>query len=217
MFAFGICIGNEDKYRSTAEPALRRTVRAGDQVIEMRRQSSIHLAYNKIIDEVRKQKDLEGLILLHEDLEIRDTLFHSKIKKAFAGDQVGIVGSIGAVEVRSLAWWEGQIRGALSETRFRVSGDLTNSDVDVLDGSLLCIAPWIVQQVNFDETHFSGFHGYDADICFSVRELGGRVVWADLDLFHSTKGGFGDLDSFRKNDSAFRRKWASALGLEGLI
>ena len=212
MFAFGVCIGNEEKYRSTAEPALMRTVRSGDQIIEVRRQSSIHLAYNRIIDQVREQQNLEGLILLHEDLEIRDALFHSKVKSAFLGDKVGIVGSIGAVGVNSLAWWEGQIRGALSETRFRVVGDLNNTEVEVVDGSLLCIAPWIVQQVHFDETHFSGFHGYDADICFSVRELGGRVIWTDLDLFHWAKGGFGDLNSFLKNDCAFRKKWAHMIG-----
>ena len=206
MFAFGICIGNDEKYRRFARPGLERTVRPGDLVIELRNQASIHSAYNKILNHVRGLPGLEALVLLHEDLRISDRHFRNKVAGARHDPSVGVAGAIGAVNVTSLAWWEGEIRGALAESRFRVEGNLAEREVETLDGALLCLSPWVVRNHHFDEA-YQGFHGYDADLCFSVRATGRRVVVASLDLFHHTKGGYGDMRSYSSNDSIFRKKW----------
>ena len=39
------------------------------------------------------------------------------------------------------------------------------------------------------------------------RALGKRVVVDEIAVFHHTKGGFGDIDTFRAQDRAFREKW----------
>ena len=53
----------------------------------------------------------------------------------------------------------------------------------------------------------TGFHGYDADICFAARAAGKRVVVETFELTHQTKGGFGDYSEFCRNNEVFRSKW----------
>ena len=209
MFVFGICIGNEEKYARFARPGLERAVRPGDLVIELRNQRSIHSAYNKILEHARDLPSLETLVLVHEDLQISDRFFRDKVARALGDPSVGVVGAVGAVNVTSLAWWEGEIRGAMSESRFRVEGGFGEREVETLDGSLLCLSPFAVGNHRFDET-YGGFHGYDADLCFSMRAAGHRVVVESLEVFHHTKGGYGDMDSYLSNDRIFRQKWMLA-------
>jgi GT2 family glycosyltransferase len=80
-------------------------------------------------------------------------------------------------------------------------------DVDAVDGLLLVLSPWAVRNLRFDEDRFTGFHGYDADICFQARAAGKRVVVDEIAVVHHTKGGYGDLDAYRRCDQAFRAKW----------
>ncbi|MDA8263130.1 MAG: glycosyltransferase [Actinomycetota bacterium] len=209
MFAFGVCIGNDPKYERCARPGLERTVLPGDLVVELRHQFSIHAAYNKVLEAARDLSGLQAVVLLHEDLEIADDRFRDKVALAFEDPEVGVLGAVGAVNVTSLAWWEGSLRGALAESRLRVEGDRPKGEVETVDGSLLCLSPWVARNLRFDET-YAGFHGYDADLCFSARAAGKKVLVEELKLFHHTKGGYGDLVSFARNDELFRRKWIPA-------
>lgn len=48
--------------------------------------------------------------------------------------------------------------------------------MEMVDGCILVLSPWAVANLRFDEERYSGFHGYDADICFEARSQGKRVV-----------------------------------------
>lgn len=210
MIAYGICIGSEEKYQRCARPGLLACAAPDAPIAESRDNPSIFPAYNEILDAFSPADDLEALVLLHEDVELRDPRFEEKLRAALADDTVGVVGVIGARDVRSLAWWEGRAVGRCAETRGLIDfgGD---GDVDCVDGLLLALSPWAVRHLRFDEATFHGFHAYDADICFQARAAGRRVRVAGLDLFHHTKGGYGDTTAYLRADAAFRSKWAGAL------
>jgi hypothetical protein len=210
VFAVVVCIGTEDRYASVAKPGILRYGEADTVVIELRDQASIHIAYNKALDTLRTMPGLEGAIFIHEDLAIEDADIFKKLRRLFEDQNIAIAGAIGAVGVSTLSWWLGQRRGWLRESRFEL--DFSDQDiyVDTLDGCFLAFSPWSIANLRFDETTYTGFHGYDADICFSARSKGKKVVWNRFDLFHRTRGGFGDMASFISNDEAFREKWILA-------
>jgi hypothetical protein len=174
---------------------------------ELSTDRSIHEAYNEALDHFAQADDLEALVLLHEDVELLDRDFCARVRTALAEPGVAIVGAVGARGVRTLAWWEGEIAGRAHETRGVVDGGFADRDVDALDGLLLVLSPWAVRNLRCDTRTFTGFHAYDADLCFQARAAGRRVVVAELNLFHHTKGGYGDADAFAAADAAFRRKW----------
>lgn len=207
MFAFGVCVGDDNKYQVYARVGILGVSEPDSVVIELRDQVSIHAAYNAILDNVRGMAGLEGLILLHDDLEIKDRDLLTKLRAIFSDPEIAIVGAIGAVGVTTLSWWIGEKRGVLSESRFTVDHVDTPRDVDMVDGSFICMSPWGVETLKFDEANYDGFHGYDADICFAARAKGRRVVWDVFDLFHHTKGNLGNNTSYIKNNDAFREKW----------
>ena len=50
---------------------------------------------------------LEALVLVHQDAEIADRDFCQKVRAALRDPEVGLVGCVGALDVRTIAWWEG--------------------------------------------------------------------------------------------------------------
>ena len=56
-------------------------------------------------------------------------------------------------------------------------------EVDNLDGFLIGLTPWAIQNLRFDES-LGKSHGYDADLCLQAREAGRKVVTADLKVVH---------------------------------
>lgn len=211
MLAYGICIGSEDTYQTVARPSLRAYAAPDAPVAECRDSTSIFSAYNQILNAFAGQQDLEGLVLLHEDVELRDSAFETKILAALSDASVAVLGVIGARAVTSLAWWEGDGVGRCAETRGIVDFGRCEADVDTVDGLLLVMSPWAIRSLRFDEGAFIGFHGYDADICFQARARGRRVRVVDIDLFHHTKGGYGDVAAYCAADATFRAKWAKSL------
>src|SRR3954462_10490546 len=101
MFLFGVCIGNESKYEAFAAPGLRKHC-PHSPVLERRGQSSIFEAYNSILDQARTMPAVEGLVLIHEDTEIRDGQLEDKLREQFAASTVAIVGVIGGRGIRSV-------------------------------------------------------------------------------------------------------------------
>jgi hypothetical protein len=207
MIAFAVCVGSEDKYRQFAQPGLVSTCEADSPLAEVTTDSSIFTAYNEVLDAFADHDDLEALVLLHEDVEIVDSEFCAKVRAALADPDVAVVGVIGALGVTSLAWWKGDGRGRCLETRGLVDFGGGRHDVDSVDGLLLVLSPWAVRNLRFDDEGFTGFHGYDADICFQARAAGKRVVVEDIAVVHHTKGGYGDMQAYAACDAAFRAKW----------
>lgn len=208
MIAYGICIGSEAKFSAYAVPGLARCVEADSPIAESRDNASIFSAYNEILDAFTAVDDLEALVLLHEDVELRDRHLPAKLRRRFAEPDVAVVGVIGARGVTSLTWWEGDGRGRCFETRGLIDFGGGDHDVGAVDGLLLALSPWAVRNLRFDAERYTGFHAYDMDVCFQARAAGRRVVVTEIDLMHRTKGGYGDVDAFRRSDATFRRKWA---------
>ncbi|MGW4821768.1 methyltransferase domain-containing protein [Streptomyces sp. NPDC004227] len=207
MICFGVCVGSAEKFQRFALPGLQRICEPDSVVIERSSETSIFEAYNKVLDDARGRKDLEALVLLHEDTEIVDDGFVKKIRARLDEPDVGVIGVVGGRGVRSLSWWDYYPAGRVVETRGLIDFQDGGCDVDMVDGLIMVLSPRAVQQLRFDEQAFTGFHGYDADICFQARRAGMRVVADDLEVIHHTKGGYGDRAAFLAADRAFRAKW----------
>lgn len=200
---YGVCVGSDEVYRRCARRGLER-LGVLDRVDEVRGASSIFEAYNSIVSGAR---DSVGLVLLHDDFEIRDPSFEEKVLAELASPDVAILGVLGAREPQSLKWWRSPRVGHMPD----VHGDKLLGggchDVDVVDGALLVLSPWALRHLRFDEATFRGFHGYDVDICLAARAAVKRVRVVEIESYHHTKGTLGDSAAFARADVALRRKW----------
>ena len=217
MIAFATCVGSPETYRRRALAGLRRVSEPDSQLIEADADAgSISAAYNEILDHAATLDGLEALVLLHEDVELVDPAFCARIRARLAAPAVAVIGAIGAVGVRSLAWWEGSGRGRVVESRGTIDFGGAPCAVDTVDGLLLVLSPWAVANLRFDGDA-TGFHGYDAELCFRARAAG-REVWVDdLPLVHHTKGGYGDREAYAAADAAFRARWVPEPAVSVLV
>ncbi len=205
MLAYGCCVGSWDKFAANVAP------RVGDQpVMAVSGHNNIAVAYNAILDYYRP-RDVEALVLLHDDLEITDPAFEDKLRLTLA-DDVAIIGVCGGPSDRSLAWWDypGCVGHQMTDSGMVDFGPRTG-DAAILEGSLMALSPWAVQHLRFDET-YGGFHGY-SDISLEAVAAGKRVVVADIDTHHHTTVGFKSADihrSWLETEQMFRRKWVAA-------
>jgi hypothetical protein len=162
---------------------------------------SIYRSYNRLLDDAAGLEDLEAMVLIHQDAQIDDPDFSTKLRQALSDPDVGVVGCVGAVDVRSIAWWEGSVTWASFVHRYGEfgGGDLAafswngspempayarTGEVDTVDGFVLGLSPWVVRNIRFDESLGQKLHGYDFDYCLQVRAAGRKVVTADLKVIH---------------------------------
>ena len=206
MLAYGVVIGDPARYEAWARMGVDRVRTPETLELTRRGRRSIAEAYNGILAEASGRAGLEGLVLIHQDLEILDASFEDVARRALAEPGVAVAGAVGARDVRSLAWWRGDGRGRLAETRGVVDFGGGRHDVDCVDGSLLVLSPWAARTLRFDES-LPGFHGYDVDLCFQARARGGRVVVDEFPAFHHTLGGYGRPSAWLRADHRWRRKW----------
>jgi hypothetical protein len=199
MIAFASAITKPDVYVRCAEPGIRRAAEPDSEIHPLTSIGSIFRSYNALLDEFAPREDLEALVLVHQDAEIVDSGFCQIVRKALEDPQVGLVGCVGAVGVRSIAWWEASVTCASFINRYEEhgGGDLPSfswdwseapgyariGEVETLDGFVLVISPWVVRNVRFDES-LGEFHGYDLDLCLQVRAAGRKVITADFRAIH---------------------------------
>ncbi len=200
MLIFGCSVTAPDVYARAAEPGLRLVAEPDSEIIANAAAGSLFRSYNLIIDTAAQHDDLEALVLVHQDAEIADPGFCRKIRETLADPQVGVVGCVGAIDVRNIAWWEGSVTWASFTHRYQEFGGgeveaftwlgdghppyARTGEVDSLDGFVLVLSPWAVRNLRFDESLDSQIHGYDFDFCLQVREAGRKVVTADLKVVH---------------------------------
>jgi hypothetical protein len=200
MFAFASSITKPDLYASCAELGIRRAAEEDSVVWAIEAPGTLFESYNQLLDRAAELDDLEALVLVHQDAEIVDEDFCGKAREALRDPEVGVVGCVGAIDVRSIAWWEGSVALASFIHRYpeHGGGDLPAfswawseappyarvGEVDTVDGFLLVLSPWVVQNVRFDES-LGQLHGYDFDFCLQVREKGRKVVTADFRAIHN--------------------------------
>jgi hypothetical protein len=200
MIAFGCPIIAPDIYERWAEPGIRFAAEPDSPVFAYRAASSIFRSYNLLLEKAGALDDLEALVLVHQDTEIVDPEFCAKVRRALSDPDVGVVGCIGAIGVRSIAWWEGSVTWASFIHRYWESGggDLPGfawkssemppyartGEVDMVDGFLMVLSPWTVRNIRFDEA-LGRLHGYDVDYCLQVREAGRKVMTEDFRAIHN--------------------------------
>src|SRR4051812_32336252 len=168
MIAFASSITKPEVYRRSAEPGIRRAAEPGSEVFDLPAVGSIFASYNALLDRAQACADLEALVLVHQDAEIVDADFCAKVRAALQDPDVAIVGCVGAIGVRSIAWWEGSVTLASFIHRYEEhgGGDLPAfswswsaappyarlGEVDTVDGFLLVLSPWAVRNLRFDES-----------------------------------------------------------------
>jgi hypothetical protein len=199
MIAFATATTKPEVYRRCAGPGIARASEADSEIRAMPSIGSIFASYNALLDEFSARDDLEALVLVHQDAEIIEPDFCQIVRRALADPQVGLVGCVGAVGVRSIAWWEASVTLASFVNRYQEhgGGDLASfsweweeapayartGEVETLDGFVLVLCPWVVRNLRFDES-LGQFHGYDLDFCLQVRAAGRMVVTADFRAVH---------------------------------
>jgi hypothetical protein len=199
MIAFGCSITAPDVYARCAEQGIRRAAEPDSEVIANAAAGSLGRSYNLIKEMVADREDLEALVLVHQDAEIIDPDFCARVRPVLEDPEVGVIGCVGAIDVRSIAWWEGSVTWASFIHRYKEfgGGDIESvswvketmpayarpGQVDTLDGFVMVLSPWVVRNVSFDES-LSQIHGYDFDFCLQVREAGRKVVTADFNAIH---------------------------------
>jgi glycosyl transferase family 2 len=199
MIVFASSITEPDTYRRCADRGIRIAAEPDSEVMPRAAAGSLFRSYNLILDSLTERDDLEALVLVHQDAEITDPDFSVKLRRALSDPEVGVVGCVGAIGVRSIAWWEGSVTWASFVHRYRESGggDLPafawngaempayarTGEVDTVDGFVLGLSPWTVRNVRFDES-LGQLHGYDFDFCLQVRAAGRKVVTEDFKVIH---------------------------------
>jgi hypothetical protein len=199
MIAFATSTTKPEVYRRCAQPGIARAAEPDSEIRRMDAIGSISASYNALLVEFSARDDLEALVLVHQDAEIIEPDFCQIVRRALKDPQVGLVGCVGAVGVRSIAWWEASVTLASFANRYQEhgGGDLESFSwewdeapayartgaVETLDGFVLVLSPWVVRNVRFDE-QLGDFHGYDLDFCLQVRAAGRTVVTADFRAVH---------------------------------
>jgi hypothetical protein len=199
MIAFGSSMTSPEAYERFAKPGIQLAAERDSEVFAYQAAGSISRSYNLMLDKAAAHDGLEALVLVHQDAEIVDPDFCSKLRRVFGDPKVGVVGCVGAVGVRSIAWWEGSVTGGSAVYRY---GELGGGDmpavawggdqarvlihpgeVETLDGFMMALSPWTVRNLRFDES-LGQLYGHDFDFCLQVRAAGRKVVTADLKVAH---------------------------------
>lgn len=199
MIVFGCSITDPEMYGRCAERGFRVAAEPDSEVIAHAAAGSIFRSYNLLMDTVAERDDLEALVLVHQDAEIVNPDFCVKLREALKDPEVGVAGCVGAIGVRSIAWWEGSVTWASFTHRYGELGGgelpafawngselpayARTGEVDTVDGFVLALSPWTVRNIRFDES-LGQLHGYDFDFCLQVRAAGHKVVTADFKVIH---------------------------------
>ena len=200
MIAFGVSVTEPEVYERCAEPGIRLVDEPDTEILAHGSTGSVFRSYNMLMDQAKKLEGLEALVLIHQDAEIIDPDFLKKIREALSDPDVAIVGCAGAIGVRNIAWWDGSVTWASFTHRYEELGGgevpalawtpeetptyAQTGEVETVDGFVLGLTPWALEELRFDESLGQAIHGYDFDLCLQAREKGKKVVTADLKVVH---------------------------------
>jgi Glycosyltransferase like family len=200
MIAFGSSVTKPDVYERFAKPGIRLVTEPDSEVFARKATGSIFSSYNLMLDKAADLEDLEALVLVHQDAEIVDPDFCGKLRRVLRDPEVGVVGCVGAIGVRNIAWWEGSVTWASFVHRYGRPGEefpslswdpddlppyARTGEVDTVDGFVLALSPWTVRNIRFDESLGQLLHGYDFDFCLQVRAAGRKVMTEDFRVVHN--------------------------------
>jgi hypothetical protein len=223
VIIFGTAVTDSEKYDNCAAPGIERAAEPDSIVLAHHTAGSVFRNYNVLLDKAAAHEDLEALVLLHQDVELADSDFAATVREALSDPEVAIVGCVGAVGVRSLAWWQGALTWAGLIHRYPEFGggdfpgiswrpDLAPSyadtgEVDSVDGFVMVLSPWAVRNLRFDES-LGKLHGYDFDICMQARAAGKKVATAEFRaIHHHTLELITEPESWIKTHIRLAEKW----------
>lgn len=233
MIAFGSSITDPEVFERCAEPGIRLVVEPDSKMFARPAAGSIFKSYNVILDQAAACDDLEALVIVHQDAEIVDPEFCPKLRRALRDSEVGVVGCVGAVGVRSIAWWEGSTTWGSFTHRYTELGGgefpafswrndelppyARTGEVDTVDGFVMALPPWTVSNIRFDESLGLAMHGYDFDFCLQVRAANRKVVTADFKVVHHHSLELvGDPESYIAAHMKLAEKWDGKMPYVGV-
>lgn len=218
MIAFGCMVGEPEPYRRYAEPGIRLAAEEDSVIYPFAAVGTIGRSYNLLLEAAGRQPALEALVILHPHTEITDPALCQKIRTALGDPDVAVVGFAGATGVRSIAWWDGSVSSADAVHRYTELGggelpmyawrstDPSGTEVETIDGSLMVLSPWAVENLRFDEGLVFG-HGFEIDFCIQARSAGKKVMTADLHVIqHRPLEIVGQLEIWVEAHMAMARK-----------
>lgn len=223
MIAFGTALTAPDVYRRCAEPGIKLAAEPDSVVLPHAAAGTIFRGYNLLLEKAAELDDLEALVLVHQDAEIVEPDLCERLREALRDPDVGVVGCVGAIGVRSIAWWEGAVTWASFVHRYGEygGGDIEGptwdrddpppyarlGEVDTVDGFVMALSPWVVRNIRFDES-IGPHHGYDLDFCLQVRAAGKKVVTADFRVIHHhSLDLIGNSDTWIRSHGLVAEKW----------
>jgi hypothetical protein len=199
VIVFGTAVTDPETYDRCAAPGIQRVSEGDSVVLAHQTAGSLFRNYNLLLDMAAEHEGLEALVLVHQDAELDDLDFAQKIRDALGDPDIAIVGCVGAVGVRSIAWWQGAVTWASVTHRYQEYGGgdteaagwdpgklpsyAHTGEVDSIDGVVMVLSPWAVRELRFDES-LGSLHGYDFDFCMQARAAGKKVVTADFHVIH---------------------------------
>ena len=208
--AYGVCAGPEDRFERIALPGIR-AVGPGAPILVRRHQTSIHEAYNSLIDEARS-RSYGGLILLHDDVQIRDLGLPDKVRSAFTDPAVGVVGAVGARATHSIEWWQYDAHGYVDQLGQPADFGRGDYEVDTVDGVFMALSRPAMEAVRLLPAEYPGFHGYDAELCSQVQAAGLRIRVIDTDILHAKPPlSLSEPDEHEWADRTWRRRWRAGM------
>jgi hypothetical protein len=223
MIAFGAAISEPEPYVRFAGPGIEGASEPGSEVLKFSAVGSIGRSYNLLLDAAAELDDLEAFVLVHPFVEITDARFCDNVRDALADPAVAAVGCLGANDVTSIAWWEGDVVSAPVLHHYHEHGGGERkafswtdprpapAEVQTLDGLLLALSPWAVKNVRFDESLHLGY-GFDLDYCLQLREAGHKLIAADLKVTrHLPLELVNDRDVWVEAHVAVTRKWSGRM------
>jgi GT2 family glycosyltransferase len=126
------------------------------------------------------------LCFLHNDTEMRDARWLSRLRAALDEPGVGLAGLYGARRVRRDGRYAGRTIVHCLEGSANLRTDVL--EVAAVDGVCLTVPRAVLESVGgFDES-YGFFHGYDRDLSFAVRETGRRCVIVNAPFLHHGGG-----------------------------
>ncbi|MBE9598802.1 glycosyltransferase [Pedobacter sp. MC2016-24] len=155
-----------------------------------------------------KAAKFDILCFMHEDLDIKTFDWGKIVLQSFSeNNNLGIMGVVGC-SYKSMApsgWEARSLESKLLFYNYIQHYKFTNtpsahfienpdnaqiSKVVSVDGMWFCTKKTIFTEFSFDEKLFSGFHCYDLDFCFQVRQKYDVAVTFQILIEHFSEGNF---------------------------
>jgi hypothetical protein len=221
IICFGTCVGNPEKWRKHCIPGVQHNMDEPYRWLSYASVGHVPGTYQQILEAARAMPDVDALVFLHDDLEIQDPKFATKIREALT--RYDVVGLVGTTKLTSMRWWE---HGPSTWRGYAVDGrngrtvvqGMRNVDgsfddyVESVDGMLFALNRRAIDsRIGFSPGVYRGIHGYVEELCMQARRQAGlKIGVTRIDAFHHTQGGYaGGEAAFDEADKAFRYVWWS--------